>query len=97
VFLVGGGSGTVSQARSASEGNGEPHSNGHATSDAGLSSLGTTGVVGLLLNMLLADKTAFANADSPDAAALQELASRMSREALTNLEAKPACEPAKVG
>ncbi len=93
VFLVGG-SGGETLTRSASEGgNGEAngHANGHG---AGLSSLGTTGVVGLLLNMLLADKTAFANADSPDAAALQELASRMSREALTNLEAKPACEPA---
>ena len=92
VFLVGG-SGGDTLTRSVSEGsNGD--GNGHAS--APLSSLGTTGVVGLLLNMLLADKTAFANADGPEAAELKALASRMSQEALTNLEAKPACEPAKV-
>jgi uncharacterized membrane protein YqiK len=86
VFLVGGAGGET-LTRSVSEGNGEGSANGHA---AGLSSLGTTGVVGLLLNMLLADKTAFANADSPEQAELKALASRMSQEALTNLEAKPA-------
>ena len=46
--------------------------------------------------MLLADKTAFANADSPEMAELKALASRMSQEALTNLEATPACQPAGV-
>jgi hypothetical protein len=92
VFLVGG-SGGETLTRSVSEGGGD--ANGHVSGQgAGLSSLGTTGVVGLLLNMLLADKTAFANADGPEAAELKALASRMSHEALTNLEAKPACEPA---
>ena len=86
VFLVGGSADTVT--RSLSEG-----SNGDGHASAPLSSLGTTGVVGLLLNMLLADKTAFANADGPELAELKSLASRMSQEALTNLEAKPACEP----
>ncbi|HZL87869.1 MAG TPA: SPFH domain-containing protein [Pirellulaceae bacterium] len=89
VFLVGG-SGGDTLTRSVSEGN-DANGTGHASGQGvGPSSLGTTGVVGLLLNMLLADKTAFANADGPEAAELKALASRMSQEALTNLEAKPA-------
>ncbi|HEX5105231.1 MAG TPA: SPFH domain-containing protein [Pirellulaceae bacterium] len=80
VFIAGGPSGETGT-RSVSEGgNGDGHGlNGSAPTIA------TAGIVGLLLQSLLADRTAFAGGNGPETAALQELASRMTRETLANL------------
>jgi uncharacterized membrane protein YqiK len=67
-------------AGSASNGNG----NGHAVSGGG-STVATTGLVGLLLQSLLAERTCFANGDSPEMASLKELTSRLTRETLANM------------
>jgi len=75
------GNGTI--ARSASEGNGDGHSmNGGST-------VATTGLVGLLLQSLLAERTAFASGDSPELASLKELTSRLTRETLANMPSGP--------
>jgi hypothetical protein len=88
VFLAGG----QLEARSVSEGNGDGHSG---------SALATTGLVGLLLQTLLAERTTFANGDGQnDLAPLNELANRLTREALANMTpAEPAiaaAEPPRV-
>src|SRR5207247_5024427 len=67
-------------ARSASEGNGDGHAG-----NGGAAALPTTGLVGLLLQSLLAERTCFANGDSPELASLKELTSRLTRETLANM------------
>ena len=76
--FVSGGEGTV--ARSASEGNGDGH-----TANGGTATIATTGLVGLLLQTLMAERTSFANGDSPEMASLKELTSRLTRETLANM------------
>ena len=44
--------------------------------------IATTGLVGLLLQTLMAERTSFANGDSPEMASLKELTSRLTRETL---------------
>jgi uncharacterized membrane protein YqiK len=76
VFLAGGGM----EARSVSEGNGD----GHGTSSG---TLATTGLVGLLLQTLLAERTTFASADANgELAPLNELANRMASEAVASMD-----------
>jgi uncharacterized membrane protein YqiK len=73
VFLAG-----ETPTRSASEENGHGH--------AGGGPLATTGLVGLLLQTLLAERTAFASAEpNGELAPLNELANRLTREALANM------------
>ena len=61
-----------------SDGNGDGHGGGGA--------LATTGLVGLLLQTLLAERTTFAAAEpSGELAPLNELANRLTREALANM------------
>jgi uncharacterized membrane protein YqiK len=67
-------------ARSASEGNGDGHAGG-----GGAATIASTGLVGLLLQTLMAERTAFANGESPEMASLKELANRMTRETLANM------------
>jgi uncharacterized membrane protein YqiK len=79
VFLAGGNMET----RSVSDGNGDSHGGG---------ALATTGLVGLFMQTLLADRTTFAPAEpSGDLAPLNELANRLTSEALANMS--PAAEP----
>ena len=79
VFLAGG----SMETRSVSEGNGDGHSG---------CALDTTGPVGLLMQTLLAERTTFANGDGHgELAPLNELANRLTREALANMTpAEPA-------
>jgi hypothetical protein len=77
VFLSGGDSLT----RSASEG---ANGNGHAD-HGGAATIATTGLVGMLLQTLLADRTSFANGESAELASLKELTSRLTRETLANM------------
>jgi uncharacterized membrane protein YqiK len=66
--------------RSASEGNGD----GHAGNGSG-AVLATTGLAGLLLQTLLAERTSFAATDNPELEALKELCGRLTRETLANM------------
>jgi hypothetical protein len=76
VFLSGGDTLT----RSVSEGQ---NGNGHA--DGGSAPSATTGLVGLLLQTLLAERTSFANGDNAELASLKELTTRLTRETLANM------------
>src|SRR6185295_842539 len=69
---------------------GNANGNGH---DGGGSaaSIATSGLVGMLLQTLLAERTSFANGESQELAALKELTNRMTRETLVNM---PAATPA---
>jgi uncharacterized membrane protein YqiK len=71
------------QARSVSEGS---NGDGHAGS-GGAATIASTGLVGLLLQTLMAERTSFANGESPEMASLKELAGRMTRETLANMPA----------
>ena len=84
VFVSGafGDGGTL--ARSTSEGN----AGGHRI-DGGGSGIATTGLVGLLLQSLLAERTVFAGGDNPELATLKELTSRLTRETLANMPQHP--------
>src|SRR5207247_3246947 len=75
VFLSG-----DTQTRSASEGNGDGH-----TGNGSSATIATTGLVGMLLQTLLAERTSFANGDSAELASLRELTSRLTRSALANM------------
>ena len=70
---------------------GAASSNGHDSPSRGANP--TTGVVGLLLQALLAERTSFADNNCPELAALREATSRAVREALVNL---PAPSPVKL-
>ncbi len=77
-------------------------SGGTGTSPADSTGLGGgagQGVFGLLLNLLVAEKSGFNPADPEAAASLQEFAERMTREAMTSMPpADPvALEPATNG
>src|SRR5262245_38996437 len=77
-------------ARNGSDGNGDSHAvNGGST-------VATTGLVGLLLQSLLAERTAFAGGDSPELASLKELTSRLTRETLANMPSGPVVNPPAV-
>ena len=52
---------------------------------AATSSAATTGLVGLLLQTLLAERTSFATGDSAELASLKELTGRLTRDALANM------------
>jgi hypothetical protein len=91
VFISGGGDG-ASLTRSASEGgssNGNDegtngHANGHFTAPA------TSGLVGLLLQSLLSERTVFQDDASPELTSLKELANRMAEQAMQNMQMPPA-------
>ena len=67
-----------------SNGNGDGN-NGHGSA----ASLATSGLVGMLLQTLLAERTSFANGENQDLAALKELTSRLTRETLVNMPTTP--------
>jgi uncharacterized membrane protein YqiK len=92
VFLAGGlnGDGHAALAGTASEGNG----NGHAGNGGG-ATIATTGLVGMLLQTLLAERTSFANGESAELASLKELTSRLTRDTLAKMPCGPAIVPAK--
>jgi uncharacterized membrane protein YqiK len=77
VFLSGG----DTLIRSASEGNGESNGNDHGSA----ATIATTGLVGMLLQTLLAERTSFASSESTELASLKELTSRLTRETLANM------------
>src|SRR5262245_29222788 len=92
LFLAGGlgetnGHGTL--AGSASEGNGDGTANGH-----GVANSATTGLVGLLIQTLLAERTSFASGDNAELASLKELTSRLTRETLANMPRGAGVSPA---
>jgi hypothetical protein len=65
-------------------GNGDGHANGSAS-----------GMLGLLMNLLVAEKSGFAlAADNPELKSLREYADRMSQEALTAMQPLPTEPPA---
>jgi len=68
--------------------------NGHANGGSA-ASIATTGLVGMLLQTLLAERTSFANGENQDLAALKELTSRLTRETLVNMPPSPAAPAAK--
>ena len=94
VFIAGGdGPAPASLARSASEGNGDGSSNGNGHSNGhAFIAPATSGLVGLLLQTLLAERTTF-NDDSPELSSLKELASRMTEQAMQNMQTAPATDP----
>jgi uncharacterized membrane protein YqiK len=59
---------------------GESNGDGH-----GSAAIATTGLVGLLLQALLAERTSFSSADNAELVPLKELASRMTRDTLANM------------
>lgn len=56
-----------------------------------------TGLVGMLLQTLLAERTSFANGESPDQVTLKELSSQLTRETMRNIASPaPTAAPSKV-
>ena len=82
VFLSGSPGGDT-PTRSASEGQ-----NGNGHGGAGATNIATTGLVGLLMQTLLAERTSFAGADNAELASLKDLTTRLTRETLANM---PSC------
>jgi hypothetical protein len=74
MFIAGGGDGANGVG-----GNG----NGHAGGTAG------TGLLGMLISLMVAEKSGFALNDSPELASLKELTERMTRQAVEAMEAGP--------
>jgi hypothetical protein len=68
--------------------------NGHDSAGSP-ASLATTGIVGMLLQTLLAERTSFASGDSQELAALKELTSRMTRQTLSNVSSPQPAAAAK--
>ena len=64
--------------------------NGHVPGSGGVA---TTGLVGLLLQSLLAERTCFADDTNPERVLLKELANRLTRETLTNMPSGPGLVP----
>jgi uncharacterized membrane protein YqiK len=58
--------------------------NGHGANGS-TATIATTGLVGLLLQTLMSERTSFAGGDSPEMASLKELTSRLTRETLANM------------
>jgi uncharacterized membrane protein YqiK len=79
VFLSGGLGGEAVRAGSGSEGQ-SSNGNGHADPLAA-----TSGLVGLFLQTLVAERTSFANGESAEMASLKELTNRLTRETLANM------------
>ena len=63
---------------------------GGGNSADGGGTLPGTGIVGVLLNLLIAEKSGFQLVDGPEQQQLRELAERLSKEAMTSLESAPA-------
>ena len=88
-FFIAGSDGGTSLTRSASEGvpsngNGDANGNGHFVAPV------TSGLVGLLLQSLLAERTTFSGDDNPELSSLKELANRMAEQAMHNIQTPPA-------
>ncbi|HMC11509.1 MAG TPA: SPFH domain-containing protein [Pirellulaceae bacterium] len=64
---------------------GHTNGNGNGHADGGAATIATTGLVGMLLQTLLAERTSFANGDNAELASLKELTSRLTRESLANM------------
>lgn len=64
--------------------------NGHPQ---GFAAPATSGLVGLLLQSLLAERTAFQGDENPELASLKELANRMAQQAMDNMQTKDASIP----
>jgi hypothetical protein len=86
VFL----SGTNGFSHSASEG---ANGNGHG-GDGSAATVATTGLVGMLLQTLLADRTSFASGENAELASLKELTSKLTRDALANMPCGTGVSPA---
>jgi hypothetical protein len=86
VFLSGGDTIT----RSVSEGQ---NGNGHDSSGHGGANIATSGLVGMLLQTLLAERTSFANGENAELASLKELTGRLTRETLANMPCRSVAEP----
>ena len=56
---------------------------------------GAGGMLGLLLNLLVAEKSGFQPVDSGELAGLKELSERLTREAVESLRQAPAPAPAR--
>jgi uncharacterized membrane protein YqiK len=60
---------------------------GSASGDSGLAGANAgAGMMGMLISLLVAEKSGFAVSDNPEMASLKELADRMTRQVLENLE-----------
>ena len=59
---------------------------GSGTGSEGLSAGASQGVLGLLINLMVAEKSGFQLADNDSSSALQEFADRMARQALDSME-----------
>jgi hypothetical protein len=70
-------------ARSDSERNGDGSTNGHGGASA--ATIAATGLVGMLLQTLLAERTSFASGESAELASLKELTSRLTRETVERM------------
>jgi uncharacterized membrane protein YqiK len=81
-------------------GDGGVHHNGDTAGGASSGTLATTGLVGLLMQTLLAERTTFAAAEpNGDLAPLNELANRLTREAMANMtpaDGAAALQPAAI-
>jgi uncharacterized membrane protein YqiK len=86
VFLAGGLGGDGVSSRNVGDG---ANGNGHVDLGGGA----TAGLVGLLLQSLLAERTCFANGDSPEMASLKELTNRLTRETLANMRCAGGAPP----
>jgi uncharacterized membrane protein YqiK len=59
---------------------------GNGTGSDGLSASASQGVLGLLINLMVAEKSGFQPADNGSSSALQEFADRMARQAMDSME-----------
>jgi uncharacterized membrane protein YqiK len=93
VFLSGGLGGEGTRSGALSEG-----SNGNGNGHADPNIAATSGLVGLFLQTLLAERTCFASGENAEMASLKELTNRLTRETLANMPCTggPATVPAKV-
>jgi hypothetical protein len=73
-----------------------PSGNGNGHADPNIAA--TSGLVGLFLQTLLAERTCFANGESAELTSLKELTNRLTRETLANMPCASggAAIPAKV-
>ena len=71
--------------------NGGEGSGGNGPGDHAMGA--TSGLVGLLLQTLLAERTSFANGDTAELASLKELTNRLTREALANMPSRVSGNP----
>jgi uncharacterized membrane protein YqiK len=89
VFISGGFGGDGILTRSGSDG-----SNGSGNGHADHGSAASTGLIGLFLQTLLAERTCFAGGESAELASLKELTNRLTRETLANMPSGAGVSPA---